>query len=401
VRRRGTGSVYPHRDGFRAQRVVAGRRVSLGVYATQDEADGALEYTLRSGRAVRGVPLVHWGLEVIDRRERAGRRDTDAERSRWAVHVEGSELGELVVREVTRADVEHWLERVLLAEAKPGKGQRRNARRISRGTASNVLTLLRVVLEEAARRGVAASNVAREVRLPRPTGRTHEPWTYLTPPEQNALLRACRRDELAVVAFALSTGLRQGEQWALRADDVDLDAERVTVRFGSPGKPPKNGRIRRVPLLPLAVGAARAALRRGHELAFPNRLGSSRSKGEPSWWPALVARAKLGRHVRWHDLRHTCASSLVAGWWGRAWRLEEVCAYLGHSSIKVTERYAHLAGTILEQAAAEHRAIHPSAHGAHTPRKLPSRKLARKPGSHLRDLNSRPTVYETVALPLS
>ena len=61
----------------------------------------------------------------------------------------------------------------------------------------------------------------------------------------------------------------------------------------------------------------------------------------------------IGRHVRFHDLRHTCASALVSGVWGRAWSLQEVCAFLGHSSISVTERYAHFAGTALETAAKE------------------------------------------------
>jgi integrase len=46
--------------------------------------------------------------------------------------------------------------------------------------------------------------------------------------------------------------------------------------------------------------------------------------------------------VRFHDLRHTCASHLVSGTWGRAWRLEEVRDYLGHSNISVTQRYAHM-----------------------------------------------------------
>jgi integrase len=56
-----------------------------------------------------------------------------------------------------------------------------------------------------------------------------------------------------------------------------------------------------------------------------------------------LAASGITRRVRWHDLRHTCASSLVAGWWGgRPWRLEEVREMLGHTSIKVTERYSPL-----------------------------------------------------------
>ena len=60
----------------------------------------------------------------------------------------------------------------------------------------------------------------------------------------------------------------------------------------------------------------------------------------------------MGRSFRWHDLRHTCGSSLVAGWWGRAWRLEEVRDLLGHSTVRVTEMYAHLAPSELSKAAA-------------------------------------------------
>lgn len=40
---------------------------------------------------------------------------------------------------------------------------------------------------------------------------------------------------------------------------------------------------------------------------------------EPGW----KQRARIARHVRFHDLRHTCASQLVMGTWGRGWRIEE------------------------------------------------------------------------------
>ena len=52
-----------------------------------------------------------------------------------------------------------------------------------------------------------------------------------------------------------------------------------------------------------------------------------------------VARAGLADGLRFHDLRHTCAASLIAE--GR--HIEEVKDYLGHSSIRVTsDRYGHL-----------------------------------------------------------
>ena len=39
---------------------------------------------------------------------------------------------------------------------------------------------------------------------------------------------------------------------------------------------------------------------------------------------------------------HACASHLVKGTWGQKWTLTEVRDYLGHSSVAMTERYAHL-----------------------------------------------------------
>ena len=70
-------------------------------------------------------------------------------------------------------------------------------------------------------------------------------------------------------------------------------------------------------------------------------------------WTACLDRSGIVRNVRWHALRHTCASSLVSGWWGRQWTLSEVCELLGHGSVTTTERYAHLADTVLKQAARE------------------------------------------------
>ena len=53
-------------------------------------------------------------------------------------------------------------------------------------------------------------------------------------------------------------------------------------------------------------------------------------------------RAGITRRVRFHDLRHTCASHLVMGTWDITLSLMETAQWLGHSSLSVTQRYAHL-----------------------------------------------------------
>ena len=69
-------------------------------------------------------------------------------------------------------------------------------------------------------------------------------------------------------------------------------------------------------------------------------------------WHDYLAVAKV-RDARIYDLRHTCASSLAAGWWGRRWSLHEIMAALGHCTITITTRHAHLGATALRAAADE------------------------------------------------
>jgi len=76
----------------------------------------------------------------------------------------------------------------------------------------------------------------------------------------------------------------------------------------------------------------------------------------PKCWRAWLAAAKLdaGREdpapVVWHSLRHTFATLALAGKLpgieGEGWRIERVSAYLGHTSIAVTQRYADVAALL-------------------------------------------------------
>jgi integrase len=80
-------------------------------------------------------------------------------------------------------------------------------------------------------------------------------------------------------------------------------------------------------------------------LAPGNAKPAPRADGSPP--PSPLERAGIARHVRFHDLRHTCASALLQGFWAPHWvarplRLEEVKEWLGHTSIATTQRYAHL-----------------------------------------------------------
>lgn len=101
-----------------------------------------------------------------------------------------------------------------------------------------------------------------------PTVRSDVGWTYLVMSEQDRICSAEGipfADRMAI-AFAIGSGLRQGEQWTLHLADVHAFDEHphVIVRYGGRKRgqfqPPKNGKIRRVELFGRALEAARAWL---------------------------------------------------------------------------------------------------------------------------------------------
>jgi integrase len=366
---RPNGTVEPLPSGrFRARLSTAdGKRPSLGAYETHAEArailDAALvELTTERMAPAGGVTLRAYAKRWLDRRERDGVRDVKTERYRWKAHLDTAPFADDPVASLGRQEVIAWVDAMRRKEATHyGEGL---GRPLSRESVKKCLALLQRCLKAAMLDGVVKENVAESVGLWR-SERTDEPWTYLEPDEQAALITCPDAAEplRLIVAFAIGTGLRQGEQWNLELADVHVAGDRphVVVRYGSKGKKTKSGKTRRIPLFGVGLDAARRwlevlpgfAKKNPHRLAFPTERGARRQRSKtPKGWPELLAAACLGRHVRWHDLRHTCASSLVAGWWGRPWRLEEVRSMLGHSSITVTERYAHLGETALTAAAA-------------------------------------------------
>ncbi|CAJ6828175.1 bacteriophage integrase [Burkholderia pseudomallei] len=148
-----------------------------------------------------------------------------------------------------------------------------------------------------------------------------------------------RRPHLAnFVRLALNTGCRKSELLSLEWRRVDF--ERCHLRLES--EHTKNGKRRLVPLNSGAISALRdqhewvAKYCMDSEWVFPSRTGT-RIRTLQKGFAAACERVGI-ENFRIHDLRHTFASWLV---------MEGVSLYvvkdlLGHSSITVTERYAHL-----------------------------------------------------------
>jgi integrase len=169
-------------------------------------------------------------------------------------------------------------------------------------------------------------------------------FDWYQPHEVRQLLDAARDDwARTVMLFAVHTGLRMGEQRALRWTDIDFERRMITVRRSAPKwlsieKSPKSNRHRPVDMTE-ELAQALERLPRKRETVFCNADGSKLRPGqfhEILW----AAQKKAGlRRIKWHELRHSFASILTSG----GAPLIVVQSLLGHSTIRMTERYAHLA----------------------------------------------------------
>ncbi len=326
-----------------------------------------------------GLTVRAWGATWLSRREREGVRSIADDRSRWRVHFE-TEHGDDLLTSWTPARAREWLS--LMSDKVSSNPLHKNKKPIAGGTIKNTLNLLRRSFQDAIDDGLLEGpNPFAHLRIRRSrNARTREAWTVLTLDEQQRTILALGdMVERLIVQFAIGSGLRQSEQWSLRLADTHLDdaAPYVLVRFGrvlmkKPRGatmaerighawfvPTKSGKPRRVPLFGIALSALRQwmsilkryAPRNPHGLVFPRADGLPRMKGRAFRAFSRVS-TLVGRSVRWHDLRHTCGSSLVGGWWGPPWSLEEVRVFLGHATIAQTERYAHFAPDRLNSIAA-------------------------------------------------
>lgn len=178
---------------------------------------------------------------------------------------------------------------------------------------------------------------------------------WLTYEEEARLLSKVDDAELRnLIVLMLDTGLRLSEALSLRTNDVDRKGGLIRVYDT------KNGEPRGIPMTVRVREIMGGILKHqtGDSLLFstPKRTIQAR-------FAAYRGAANLSDVVL-HSLRHTFASRLVQS----GVDLYRVSRLMGHSSIKVTERYAHLAPVdlkqainVLEQAAKRHTSMPPTA----------------------------------------
>lgn len=240
---------------------------------------------------------------------------------------------------------------------------------LSSRTSQYVLFVLRNALNKAVRWGVATRNVAQLIDAPRVA---HRDVNVLSPDEALRLVTAARDDRLeALWVLALSTGLRRGELLGLSWSDIDLERRQLRVtkalqRITGKGlvlTETKTRRGRRSIILP--IGTVEALRRHHARQAEDRRIAGSAwketqfvftsARGTPLDGDNLISRPfvrlleRCGLpEMRFHDLRHSCASLLLAQ--GVAPRV--VMETLGHSRIAVTlDTYTHVLPALQREAA--------------------------------------------------
>ena len=236
-------------------------------------------------------------------------------------------FGERHINEIRTADIEAYKAKEM-------------ARGISNKTINNRLAALRKCL-------VTAIDWELLEKLPKIQLLKVTPpkFRFLSEREVQTLVKASQTPlEGAMVLTAARTGLRFSELRALEWGDVNLEMRQIVIRRSAVGKDigtPKNGRIRYLPLTNDVTNALNG-IKRDSTLVF------SFNGRMFHYWTALrrlqETCAKVGiEQIGWHTLRHTFASQLVS----RGASLKSVQDLLGHSTVNMTLRYAHLSPEVL------------------------------------------------------
>ncbi|KTD36792.1 site specific recombinase [Legionella nautarum] len=141
---------------------------------------------------------------------------------------------------------------------------------------------------------------------------------------------------MPMVLLSINTGLRQGELFNLKWNMVDLSEESIIIS----GDITKNNNSRYIPLNNEAINIIKQLYKASDHkegLVFPSKNNQPFNNVKRSW-SSILKKAQINQ-FRWHDLRHHFASKLVMV----GIDLNTVRELLGHSDIKMTLRYAHLA----------------------------------------------------------
>ena len=359
-RGRGEGSIFQRDDGLWVGRIslgydAQGKRMQKTVYGkTKAEVQEKLEKLKQD--PTTGLPQDIEKLTVA------------TYMTRWL-----EDTARLTIRETTYASYEIIIRlhitpeigHLRLNKLTPAHLQQLYARKLeelSPRTVQIIHAILHRALKQAHRWDMVQQNVAAAVDRPKAPKKETQ---FLTPEQVEQFWQVAEQDRLyALYVLAATTGMRQGELLGLQWPDIDLAQTTLSVKrtliniSGTPttGEPKSTAGRRAITLPEIAV----QALRDHRKRMLAEGLTASPwvfcdTKGGPIHKQNLVRRsfkpllkeAELP-DIRFHDLRHTAATLLLA----KGVHPKVVQERLGHSSVNLTlDTYSHLMPALQRDAA--------------------------------------------------
>ncbi len=236
-------------------------------------------------------------------------------------------FGNPLVSELTAQKIEAFLRQHTKAVKLDGMTARVE---VAPATKNRHLALLSRMFNKGIERGRVVENPAQGVeKYEENNARTR----YLSTGEIERLLEASSDDFRPVLITALHTGMRRGEILNLQWPDVDLKARVILIRES------KSGKQRKIPMdetLYETLSVLPSRFKKGYVFPSPRTGGRRYDFKKP--FRAAVTKAGI-EDFRFHDLRHTFGSHLVMN----GVDLRTIQELLGHYSVSMTEKYAHLA----------------------------------------------------------
>ncbi len=303
------------------------RKTDARVWAQQTETSIRRGEALATNEARKHTvaELIDRHLEMLERRKPSSIKDQRRILTWWR-----DELGDYALVNVTPAVVAARRDKLLTQDI----GHNGTARRRAGGTVNRYLAALSKAFSEAQREWhwVSENPVLRVSKEAESQGRVR----YLAKKEWRGLLAASRKSPLPelelLVTLAVTTGMRRGEILQLRWSNVDLKSGQAVLHKT------KNRERRSVRLIPRAVALLRKHWKRSAEISDFVFCGVEGRPLDPThWFQRAVEQAGI-EDFRFHDLRHTAASYLAMS----GATPGEIAAVLGHKTLQMVKRYAHL-----------------------------------------------------------
>lgn len=314
------GTVYLRGKTWTIGYTVNGRRVREAVgpnrrmaeMVLKKRATEAMERGYFNRRKLGRAPFAEFAQTYLER-VTAMQKSARTERNR--VKMWARQFGSRPIGQIARAEIEDW--------------QRRKCQTARPATVNRDLCRLRHMFNKAVEWELIDASPMRRLKfLPENNARLR----FLSLEECDRLLKVCIEPHLKViVTVALHTGMRQGEILSLKWADLSFDLGLIAIRDS------KNGEPRQVPMDSIVVEALSNYPRTsGSDYVFNGETGRRLVCIKRSFRTAL-RRADI-QDFHFHDLRHTFASQWMMNG-GDLYVLKDI---LGHKSITMTQRYAHL-----------------------------------------------------------